>query len=216
MNRADIRALEPQTAIVPNEINDLAREAYEILGYAALSNEIQSRILDDVLADLDIQALNPEDVEKYQKEKIRELEHLEHQARKIKKSKIWIRVALCAFALASLCLGLTIASYVMNFHRLQDWAFGSTLLSAFLGALSMFQSIPTTSYRWQTSPIRGRTEHVPEFAIAKAIAIQKRLPGAQIFVVELLEIKDPFLKVVLGTRERYFEVYEEQEFETKL
>ena len=70
---------------------------------------------------------------------------------------------------------------------------------------------------WQSVALKNYREPIPEFVLAKAIQIKKRMPGAELFIQSLEGDPDPFLLVNDGFRDHaYIEVWAEPKFEGRI
>ena len=70
-------------------------------------------------------------------------------------------------------------------------------------------------FGWDSVSIKEYDEPIPEFVLAKAIELKKRLPEVKLYI-EYFGEKDPFLIATYGEEKYYIEVWDEPKFEGRL
>ncbi|MFN3149680.1 hypothetical protein [Bremerella sp.] len=215
---ATILEREPFTCDVAAEQNefladDLAEEAYEVLGYATRQAKVKRlQSLQKTLEELDIRPFTLESVEKYKK------------SCEVPPSRLAVTLVDFSAGLgllgAIVCLPILVVSAVtlnasLSFYLALVILIGGACLiaSAAVGDRFVVERV------WLTYDLAHYTEPVPEFALQTALDIKKRHPEVNFYVCSLEErrmVLDPFLVMrVPGDawyKEYYLEVWSEPKF----
>jgi hypothetical protein len=219
-------------SLMNDERVKLANEAASVLGYRRMARAISApKSLAATLRALEIDPLYAPDVERY----------------KTKKAKpgMWESQRLAIVFACALPFPLALFLYLGEISKWDatdvPWhgplAFCGFLLmiaSALASAGLTVASVVNACGRWGTRVKRqwkratvaeySRIGNIPEFALVKAVAVQKALSNAELSVDRLYESyeknswphMDPFLIAKLGDEEYYLDVWDEREYERLL
>lgn len=205
----------PRVAIQDSELNyedvkgQLFAECKEALGYNASDAVLPQRqraFLLNVLKKSGIDPLSEKRVESYK------------SWQTMKADKIVWRTLLLLSIVASVqgiiysCMGHWPWQSTDKF----DWFLPIFLgiISGFVGALVSFG--PGDYSEWESTPLKGYSRPIPEFALSYALAISRIEPKVGFNVLELVKkarVADPFLVAKYGDAEVYVAVWDEPAFE---
>ena len=215
MQRTDIRTVSvglPDEEL--NEVQSLSEQAVRILGYTGYETALRGQILDRVIQELRIPVLDDNDVACYQTEKIQEIIRERHPRRlKYGKHKPTL-LALIFLAVSS--------AVIAGLWQLPEFLIDRisfVVIGVIFGAMTTATTwyfLEWPQYAWQRRKISGYKGQIPEFAIEPALRIKQALPATNVYLEELAEIKDPFIRVEFGSKKRYIAAYAEPKFERNL
>ena len=173
------------------------------------------------LAKLEIAPIDDRLVAKYKAQKSK-------RQRLWKKSEVVLLLMSAVFGVTSLtAFAAGIAWYLGKWQDPGGYnMFGIGILAllptAFCGAIGLsHDGARWREGRWQRTGIATQLHTVPDFAIARAIAVKKECPEAEMYIdyltVSEYETRrpdpDPFLVAKLGNEEFYLDVWNEPQFE---
>lgn len=218
MTRAEVRGLISEPIDVDKEIDSIAREACNWLGYTRLATDIagRDRPLLRALAKLSIDPLDQRTVNRYRDRKIWQMGWLGA----FEGPFSYFFIGLLSFVGAFFC-AVVLPEIAAENHIAWGTAAHLLPIGVVLGALlgAAIGKVTTgNSFEWDGVPIREYRLPIPEFAIRKAIAVSRALPSAQLYVESIRQkpMADPFLVAVLGRERYYIEVWDEPKFEAAL
>lgn len=202
-------------------ISQLAEEAEKLLGYRQLkSYQEKSRPgrqdktrLAEVLKELDVKPLEKTGVKKFQARRLWRLNG---------RLTLWVLMVslglMALFLVGWMVAGQVTAQWLWNLHC------GWSCLASFVGVFMTLvyagarghiaEGIAFDAHQWVRRGLSDFQDPIPEFALATAVTIKKRLPEAS-FSVEYLQ-QDPFLRVALGSSDIvYLEYWNEPDFKAQ-
>jgi hypothetical protein len=207
-------------AAVAEEESALAIDCEDLLGYSVLRQAKDlPGLLGRALSKLEIEFLDPQTVERYK------LAMLEREAKRCEFSvKVRIDTAAVPRLLAVPWSGSQwTTQYLLRSNSLLDGAAEHAaaamtyVMRSGLGLAESRSRIATIL--WATTPLRGYSLPVPEFALEKARQIARAAPGTEFHVEELkvdTRTVDPFLIAVRDDELFYIEVWDEPAFESDM
>lgn len=192
---------------------DLADEAYQLLGYATSQAKArQQQALQKTLAELDIRPFSSESVEKYKR------------SCEVPPNRLVTTVVSGAAGIglvaAIVCLPILVVSAVTFNASLSFYLALAVLVGGgFLIASAAIGERYVIERTWMMYDLAHYAEPVPEFALQTAIDIKKRHPDVNFYICSLEEnrmVLDPFLvmRVPDGNwhQDFYLEVWNEPRF----
>ena len=179
--------------------------------------QYSSAKLGEVLSSLNIKPFTKESVEKYKKEKVRELETRNRVA-------FWERHSVLVI-FAAACFTLTLCFLVLADID-PSWAGGMLgVLGAIVGLLLVARvsdaaTDEENSWGWERLSFSVYGRGIPTSVAGEFIRVREVLPAAQFEIEYLVRMKDrkvfdPFLVVKYAECEYYIEVWDEQSFDGK-
>jgi hypothetical protein len=141
-----------------------------------------------------------------------------------------------ALFLLTLFMAAVVAPYL---NSTADWkncslgcfgTIGACIVTAVLFVIAMINACDSgmrgnrITRRWAMEPLASYAGNIPEFALAKAVAIKTECPTVSLFVERLHEdqeqivrpTRDPFLVASLGDESYYIDVWDEKEYERSI
>lgn len=211
-----------ESKALDSEREELAIEAYRLLGYTKLLEVVSSDLV-KALKKLGITPLETKDVVSYKASK--------------EWSGMWSghKIGVIAFASALTCTWL-VSRLIMVVHTAQDWSsvkiwsiIGTVVLAA-CGVISLLVAGfcafeddahgSRTTYRWARFSVGNYAGAIPEHVLLKALQVQKECPKASFYIDHLMKdterMPDPFLVATCGNEEYFIDVWDEKEYERKL
>lgn len=219
--------------VLTEETERLACEARDVLGYEPLRDHVRkerphqndnARLL-SALRELNIQPFRTEQVEAHKKRIIQKF------SRKPLSLLIKALGYLLAFSFFGGIAGLVIT--LVAAISAKSFGVGETVLTYSIGSLGVcfvvFAFTIATlltiervrpalleTMKWVRTSISQYEKQVPEFALATAVAVKRKLPDAEISVDHLVKVPDPILVVKLGkSDELYLEQWDESDFKAE-
>ena len=197
------------SGLLEPDVEGLAKQAEEVLGYRAGRKEIESdkalRRVARVFEKLGIQPFDDDAVEAYKRRKER---------RANKWMFVWLGVALVGM--------VSIAPFSVMAHMVNGWwgIGGLVGLVALVGGFVTACNVRIHEWSWRE--LQLYSSPVPEFALQTAIDVSRELglPHAHEWFVDELRARqrpaaDPFLVLRCAGREFYLEVWNEPDFKAK-
>jgi hypothetical protein len=190
---------------ITEQEDTFADQAHQVLGYTVLKKQTRSKSVADCFKKVSIRPFDPESVEKYKEQAIRDI--TEPQFKKGVILTLAISVIWFSYPIF-LTIYHSDPIYIANFG-----------LSIILMSITAMFCIPSVQYHWEKKYLKDYKKEVPKYALNLAIDLQKELSSAgiaAIFYVDELVVNervDPFL--VLWTdndRYEYLEVWDEPKF----
>jgi|GEM_PF-2861646 len=211
LEREDLKDMDPELVVG----EEVLKYAEHNLGYThpERGRLVAKSALTNALRIMGLKPFTPLSVERYKAAELRR-----HQGK-----LAMIREKTNSIGSLSLFMGLfSMVAFILVslLSAGQMWvrAFGYTLVSSaitfFLGLLvyAIIGDDSKIKAKWQRRSLKDYDRPVPEFALATAMELHQRVPGATFLIDELvidMQPKDPFLVVVLAGVEYYVEVWAE-------
>lgn len=209
------------TVDVPEENEALAKAANEVLGYHALSHEIESQyaaqqtnsLLINLLT-LGIHPFTPRSVEKYKTALTKRTSYSARGAAKVAWAFLLFGLSLIAGSIAMAVM------YNPNFA----WLVGPGFLCAVASGVVLFdiyESAFGRSVEWKRFSMRGYKHPIPKSVVQMAVTIAQTIEGVSLEIEEMVVTQapkalfDPFLIVTQGKEKYYVAVWGEKDFEAE-
>lgn len=195
---------------------ELLKIAETVLGYCPLQDEENREKFRLALETLSLDPFSAESVQLYSDSMI-EKETIAHTSLSEKLMK-WGGVAFyIGFVSAWMCGAIMVVVSIWTTIPMAFWALFAASVAAGSGGFVLFQSLvgyvnnrEKIHIRWFLKALREYTELIPNFALATAIELKKKLPEIVFFIQELRcgeEARDRLLVAKLGNQTFFLETW---------